>query len=145
MPRGFTFIELLIVSGLIIIISTLTLPATIHFYKTQQLNDAKEGLVQVLRRAQQKAMSVENDSSFGVYVGSGATGYYSLFRGISYQKKDDEEIFEVQKNIIFGGDISEVVFTKLKGTPTVSGNITLTLDGKEEIININPIGRVNRQ
>jgi len=119
-----------------------SLPLTLSFYKTRQLDVYENGIVQALRRAQLKAMSVEADSAFGVYI---TLNQYILFRGNSYATPRDttyDEVFDLPSNLPVTG-LSEIIFSRLKGAPSVTGNITLTLDSKSETININEVGRIN--
>ena len=139
--KGFTFVELLLVIAIVAILLALTIPLGISFYKRQQLDVTTEEVIQALRRAQLKAMS-QADYDFGVYLGSGQTGEYILFRGSSYGSHDEEEIFDISDNISFSG-LSEVVFSKLEGISSVTGDIVLTSDIDIEIININEVGRIN--
>jgi len=139
--RAFTFIELILVISIIVILLTLTIPLGIRFYFNQQLNVTSEEIVQVLRRAQFKSMS-QSEYSFGVYFGSGQSGQYVLFRGSSYGNHDDEEVFNVSESVFFSG-LSEIVFSKLEGTPSSIGDIILTSDNNVRTININEQGRVN--
>ena len=144
MEKGFTLIEVLLIIAIIIALALLTLPIGINFYKTQQLDTVTNGIIQALRRAQLKAMSQTNDN-FGIYLGSGQTGQYSLFKGDSYEDRTDEEVFDIINSISFSG-VSEVVFSKLQGLPTLTGSgddIILTADSETRIININEIGRIN--
>lgn len=136
--KGFTFIEFLLAMTIITVLLTLTVPLGIRFYTSQQLDTTAEEVVQALRRAQLKSMS-QSEYSFGVYMGS---GQYVLFRGGSYGSNDDEEVFDVSGNISFSG-LSEVVFSKLNGIPSVIGDIILTSENGTRIININQVGRIN--
>lgn len=139
--RGFTFVELLIIIGITATLLALTIPLGINFYKKEQIITTTEGVIQALRRAQLQAMS-QADYSFGVYLGSGQTGEYILFRGDSYKNHDDEEIFYISSSVSFSG-LSEVVFSRVEGIPSVSGDIVLTSDNDIMTININERGRVN--
>jgi len=138
---GFTFIEFLLAMTIIAVLLTLTVPLGIRFYASQQLDTTTEEMVQALRRAQLKSMS-QAEYSFGVYVGSGQSGQYVLFRGGSYGSNDDEEVFDVSGSISFSG-LSEVVFSRLNGIPSVIGDIILTSENGTRIININQAGRMN--
>lgn len=140
---GFTFVEFLLVMTIIIALSSLTIPLGIDFYKDQQLNVSAEDIIQALRRAQLKSMS-QAEYSFGVYLGPGRSGQYVLFRGNSYESRDDEEIFDVPDDISFGG-LPEIVFSRIEGTPSVSGDVTLTSDVGVRTININQLGRINEE
>lgn len=141
--KGFTFVEFLLVMTIIVVLLTLTIPLGIRFYKSQQLDATTEEVIQSLRRAQLKSMS-QAEHSFGVYVGSGQSGQYVLFRGSSYASRDDEEIFDVSISISFSG-LSEIVFSKIEGIPSVSGDIILTSDVGVRTVNINQSGRINEE
>lgn len=139
--KGFTLVEVLLVLSIIILLITLTIPLGIRFYSTRQLDVSENGIVQTLRRAQIKAMSMERDSAFGVYITSEE---YVLFKGDSYIARDIsyDEIFDLPDNLSITG-LSEIVFSKLKGTPSDTGTITLFLDNRTESININEMGMIS--
>lgn len=140
-PLGFTLIEVLLVVITVGVLMALTLPIGINFYRTQQLNSTSQEVIQALRKAQLKAISQERDSDFGVYFNS---HQYLIFKGSSYQTRDTtyDELFKVSQNIFFDG-ISEIVFGKLEGLPSVTGNIILRTGSETKIISINKAGRIN--
>jgi type II secretory pathway pseudopilin PulG len=113
--KGFTFIEILILIFLIFILILFFIPISLDFYKIQQLETHSQGILQTLRRAQQMAMAVESDSSFGIYL---TDDYYILFKGDSYQNRDSQydEVFDLPKIITLDG-LTEIVFSKLEGIP----------------------------
>ena len=139
--RGFTLIEILLVIGILIILLSLISPFVFDFYKNRQLDSCGQEIIQVLRRAQLKAMSVENDSSFGVFLGNNS---YILFKGESFEKRDIQydEIYELSKFIKISG-IQEIVFSKNEGLPSITGTIVLAANGDKRTITINKIGRIN--
>ena len=139
--KGFTLVELMIVIGILILLIAGSSSLAINFYRDRQIDVHENGIVQVLRRAQLKAMSIETDSSFGIYI---APNQYVLFKGNSYTTRDPtyDEVFNLPKNLSITG-ISEIVFSKLRGTPSGTGNITLIINDKSETININEVGRIN--
>lgn len=139
--KGFTLVELVLVIGILALLIVVSLPLAINFYKTRQFDVHENGIVQALRRAQLKAMSVEEDCAFGVRITS---DQYVLFRGNSYAMRDSafDEVFDLPDNLQVSG-ISEIVFSKLRGIPFSTGTITLTIDNQSEAININEMGRIN--
>lgn len=139
--KGFTLVELVLVIGILALLIVVSLPLAINFYKTRQFDVHENGIVQALRRAQLKAMSVEEDCAFGVHITS---DQYVLFRGNSYAMRDSafDEVFDLPGNLQVSG-ISEIVFSKLRGIPFSTGAITLTIDNQSEAININEMGRIN--
>ncbi len=142
--KAFTLIEILLVVIILTVLIGSAIPISISFYKTQQLDINVRGVVQSLRRAQLKAMSVESDSNFGVYL---TNDNYILFKGDSYLNRISEfdEVFDLPQIITISG-IQEVAFSKFEGIPiSLTGDIILKSNGDSRIININEIGRVNLQ
>jgi len=139
--KGLTLSEILIVVAIIAILISFTLPLGLDFYRSQQLETQSQGVIQALRRAQLKAMSVEDDSRFGVYL---TNDNYTLFKGSSYLTRDVnfDEVFDLPMIINVSG-LTEVVFFKLEGKPNVTGNIILSSDSDSRTININEMGRIN--
>lgn len=139
--QGLTLVEILLVVMILAILVTLSLPITLDFYRSQQLDSCIQEIVQTLRRAQLKAMSIENDSSFGVYL---TNVNYTLFKGSSFGNRDIEfdEVFDLSRTITVGG-VQEVVFSKFEGLPSVTGDIILSNNRSSQTITINKIGRIN--
>jgi len=140
-PKAFTLLEILLVIGIISALLVAIIPMGLDFYKNQELSTQIQFLIQTLRRAQSKAMSIELDSPFGVRVN---TQNYVLFKGTSYLTRDTpyDEVFDLPQ-IINSSGLSEVVFSKLEGKPNVTGNITLSSNNKSRTININDFGTVS--
>lgn len=138
---GFTLVELMIVIAILALLIAGAVPLAVNFYNLRNLDVQEQHIVQALRRAQLKAMSGEADSAFGVYI---VPGQYVLFKGDSYATRDPayDEVFNLPANLSVSG-LSEVVFSKLNGTTTNTGNITLTIGNRTKVININEMGRIN--
>lgn len=143
--KAFTLIEILLVIIILAVLAGSTIPLSINFYKAQQLDTNTKGVVQALRRAQLKAMSIEDDSIFGVYL---TDDDYILFKGSSFSARDVsyDEVFDLPQIITVTG-IQEIAFSKFEGIPVggLTGDIILNSNGDSRTININEIGRVNLQ
>jgi len=140
--KGFTLIEILIVIFLISILAFFFASVGLNFYKSQQLESQTQTILQTLRRAQLNAMSVELDSSFGVYLTNDS---YILFKGSSYANNRDpqyDEVFDLPEIINVSG-LSEITFSKFEGKPNVTGNIILNSGGESRTININKFGTIS--
>lgn len=140
--KGFTLIEILLVIAIIVILAAILVPLGLDFYKRQQLQAHSQQILQTLRRAQLKAMAVEEDSSFGVYITNDG---YILFKGISYLNRDPQydEIFELPSIITINDPPKEIVFSKLEGKPSLIGDIVLNSDDESRTINVNKFGRIS--
>lgn len=127
--KGFTLVEVLIVIGIAGALVALTIPLGIGFYNSQQLDTTTEEIVQALRRAQLKAMSMQDDSAWGVYF---EIGQYRL----------EDETFVLNSNIEITGT-NQVIFSKLEGLPSYTGNINISNDKETQTITINAQGVVS--
>lgn len=141
--KGLSSVEVLLVILGIVILFALILPLGLDFYKDQQLQTHTQGILQSLRRAQLKAISIESDSNFGVYI---IDDNYTLFQGSSFAARNAlyDEIFDLPQAITVSG-LSEIVFSKFEGKPNVAGDIIVNSDGQSRTININGVGRINLQ
>lgn len=139
--RGFTLVEMLLSVSIITLLVGLSVPVYATFVGRNDLDVARQGVVESLRRAQTYARAVEGDSTWGVSILSNRA---VVFKGASYAARDTA----FDENIIFGGGVSstagEVVFAKLSGTPNTVGGITLTQTSTNDTrtVNINAKGTV---
>ena len=142
MKQGITLIEILLVILLIVFLALFIFPVGISFYKSQQLQTHTQGILQTLRLAQLKAMAVEQDSPFGVYI---TNANYILFKGNSFATRDVpyDEVFDLPQIITIPGAPKEIIFSKSEGKPNWTGNIMLSSDDDNGVININEVGRIN--
>jgi prepilin-type N-terminal cleavage/methylation domain-containing protein len=115
MVWGFTLLEILLVIGIISILLVFIVPLSLDFYKSQQFEIQTQSVIQTLRRAQSKAMAMEQDTSFGLHI---TDQNYTLFKGNSYATRDTQydEIFDFSEIINIGG-LNEIVFLKSEGVP----------------------------
>jgi len=112
--KGFTLFEVLITFGILAFLVGFV-SFGLDFYKRQELENQTNNLLETLRRAQFKAISVESDSSYGVYL---ANDNYTLFKGESFSQRDSQfdEVFDLPTIIKIEG-LSEIVFLKSEGAP----------------------------
>ncbi len=138
---GISLIEVLLVVGILAIALTFTLPIGLDFYESYQLDIQAREVVQALRRAQLKAMAIDNDANFGVHL---TDDEYTLFKGDSYLAREaqHDEVFDLPIIITISG-IREVVFSKFEGSASVVGDIIISNNGNTRTIDINRIGRIS--
>ena len=132
--RGLTFIEVLVVVGIIAVLVILFIVNFRVFQKESDLSDTTEEILNAFRLVQSKTLASEEASQYGVYFDNIASpGRYVLFKGSSYATRNlnfDEihklpssvEIYEIN---LAGG--KEVVFERLTGKALPAGNLSIRL------------------
>lgn len=132
---GFTIIELLTTIAILIILVAILISFFPFFQKESDLNNSFEEVINALRRAQNKTLASEGNSQYGVYFDTSVSPHqYTLFKGTDYSSRDSsfDEVHKLSKNIeIYQINLSgenEVVFARITGTASPSGDISLRLE-----------------
>lgn len=139
--HGFTLVEMLLSVSIITLLVGISVPVYASFVGRNDLDLARQGIVESLRRAQTYARAVEGDSTWGVSVLSDRA---VVFKGTTYATRDAA----FDETIPFGGGVTstanEITFAKLSGTPTMTGGVTVTQNSTNDTrtVNINAKGTV---
>ncbi len=145
-------IELLVVTGIILILSVIATVTFRTFQKEAKLDNAAGAVVNILRIAQNKTLTSEGDSRYGVYFDTSLSPHrYILFKGNTYASREiafdkiyslpsTVEIFQI--NLPVG---SEIVFNRLTGTTDQPGSISLgitTETDKTKVVYVESSGQI---
>ncbi len=151
-PRGFTFVEVVVVVALIVAMAAWLYPVSTTIQSEQELQTVAGEIVQTLREAQAKTVAGEGDRRWGVYVDAdpgGVNDRFILFAGATYATRDptyDRE--RALPDTLSLGSLSftggnAVVFTPVRGTTENPGSLTLSsANGKALTIRVNAAGTV---
>jgi len=146
MKKAFTLIEILIVLAIISLVAVLAIPFYQPFQVRTYLDNNSQEIIQVLRKAQSKAMAGENDEVYGVHF---SVDEYVLFKGMLYNPDDlENEIFGLPNslsitNINLNGGGNEIIFDKLKGTTSNYGSIAATsISNESRTVSISKTGKI---
>lgn len=140
--NGFTLLEVLLSIALISVIAGISIPIYQSFQVRNDLDIATTSTVQVLRRAQVLSQASDGDAGWGWKIESGRM---VLFKGTSYASRDSlyDEVYDVPMSITPSG-VSEIVYAKFTGLPSLFGTVTLTTNTNEtRSITINAKGTVS--
>lgn len=121
--KGFTLVELMIVVGLILFFSVITLPATFSYFQQKLTQENAKTLVNIIRQTQARAMKGRENSSWGVYL---VPGEYTVFKGESWEERNPvydqtyKSDFEINYQGIDIQDGLEIVFKEGSGRAIIT-------------------------
>src|SRR3989338_7817252 len=148
-PRGFSFIELLVVIGVIAVLASGVLIAYRSANGGIELKTNAFKIVDVLNLARQRPIASLGSSEYGVHF---EANQLVLFKGAAYSAPDPDNIFYALPDALEIADVSlagggsEVVFDRITGKTVQSGSLKARLVsdiGKFKTINILSSGRAD--
>jgi len=136
---GFTLIEILIVTAILVILFGMGLFMSFDFYRSFLIHSERDLLVGVLEKARNRAMNNIGESPHGVHITSSS---YILFQGTAYASANPDNEPITSNPAITKAGLTDIVFSQLSGDPDTTGSITLQSSARTDIININDEGAI---
>lgn len=146
--RGFTLVELVVVTSIIIILLGLITISLVRSQQTASLISVTEILLADLKQQQLKAMIGDTEGratsdSYGIHFDA---NQYVLFHGTTYSSSDtSNSVINLESNMQFNNPNYNIIFSKLSGTTSA---ITIELQDKTNSnlkkIHLNTLGVVNQ-
>ncbi len=148
--RGFTLVELIIAISVFAILAVVGFISIFNYKQIQQIDLVTQEIIAVLRNSQNRSISQESGSRWGVYFeNSSSVDFYELFMGTSYAGGTvyARSVLPsgVQFEIPAAGSNSSIVFSPITGLPANSAIIKISLVGSpttSSTININSNGEI---
>lgn len=148
--RGFTLMEVLIVTALLIIISGGSFLTLVNYRRNQDIRLTAKNLVLFIKNAQARAISQDEGTEWGIRFqntsGAGIDSYH-LFSGPSYISSWTQ--VRLPSSVEFSdptdGLNEDVIFSKITGLPGSSAVVTIRLRSDNSVIrtiNINAQGTI---
>jgi Tfp pilus assembly protein FimT len=146
--KGMSAVELLVVVGVLIIISTIVFPKLSKFHKQQALDNTAEDVVSLLNEARNNTISSKNSTTYGIHF---MTDRAILFDGASYVESpnnksiifDEYVSIDDDNGIALNGGGDDILFTRLTGDTEDYGTITIELVSdatRQKVVTVNKIG-----
>ena len=144
---GFTLLEMLITFAVIAIVSGIFVSSFSSFRSAQDLSETQANIIGIINGARSRTLASDSNSNYGVHF---ETAGAVLFKGNVYSAPDpSNKIYTVPGSVeissisLTGGTV-DTVFTRLNGTTTASGTISIRSKrtGSTAVITLEPTGVV---
>ncbi len=131
--RGFSLVELVISIGIIAILASAGFISILSYKQRQALLSATQEIIAVFRNAQDRSISQESGSRWGVHFEnpSADLDFFDLFQGSSYGTSTIVSRNTLPSGVQFdnpaSGASSTVIFSPITGLPDASSTIKISL------------------
>ena len=152
--KGFTLLELILVIGILAILGTAGFGIYFNFQLNIKVEEEGNKIQSILRQAQQKAISGEENSQWGIRFVYSQTGfqYYDIFWGTSYLTGTTTEKFYLPSGVEFTNPLAsstiDIIFNKRTGEVATSSPVIIsvktTTSDIVKNITITPKGLISR-
>jgi hypothetical protein len=134
MRSAFTALEIAVVLAVLSIAAGISVPMYQRYMARSNIEIARQNIAQGIERAKFLSQVGMNDSKWGFSTDS-IPGRGVLFMGESFAERDSayDEMYAVPESVAITG-LTEVVFTKVTGLPSTSGEITLRSQYDDEAV-----------
>ncbi len=145
---GFVFIELLVVIGIIVLLTSLSLFIDVNSYRGDAFRAEVRSLASALQRARADALNNIGEEKHGVAIHPGGFDGYVIFDGASYAARNsslDVPIAASYRVTLSPSSPVEIVFDQLSGNANYDGDIEV-IDPNRAMtatISINYEGRIS--
>lgn len=130
--KGFTLVELLVVIGLIIATSAVSFIFILNYRQMRDVQFTIQEITTILRSAQNRSVSQEEGSRWGVHFENSPTGgFFNLFRGAEYENSSITATTSLRSTIQFNtpgtNNNLNVIFSPISGLPNASATVIISL------------------
>jgi prepilin-type N-terminal cleavage/methylation domain-containing protein len=127
MRKGVTFVELMVVIGVLAVVFAIAVPSFIFFQKGSSLDNDAEQIINILRLARSKTLASEDSGQYGVYFQP--PGQFTLFKGADYSSRDVsyDKIYNISSGIEIYDASVEFVFERITGFVNEPGHVSLRI------------------
>jgi prepilin-type N-terminal cleavage/methylation domain-containing protein len=152
--RGFTAIELILVLGIIVILSTVTLIGLSGRKNKTELDGVTKQMASLLREAQSRSVSQSSSTGWGVRFANptSTTPFYALFAGSSYATSSERGRYVLPSDIAYvtstvaRGAVLDTTFIQISGAASSSISVAISLISQpaaSSTINVSAAGAIS--
>lgn len=151
--RGFSLLEFIIAAAIVVIIAGVSFLSLTGIKNRNNLDLAVNATIAYLRDAQQRSLSQDQGSRWGIHFAGIANGldWYEIFSGEDYASGVKYTRVALPSNLKFLDPAEnfskDIIFSKISGFPNASTSIKISFSEDENvfgIVNVNSAGIISR-
>ena len=145
MRKAFTIVEMLVTISIIGIMAAMIVPTLSHHLPGIQLNGSTRSLNSDLRDMQERAITEQKQYAIKFFPATSPPSYKLIYINNDVIPAVEEEIRTVNlpnnSSLTLADTIAldEIIFSA-DGGPSSSGDITITLNANNKVLNVSPAG-----
>lgn len=139
--RGYSLLEVLLVLGIVITLTLVTLPIGLRFFRLERLDGAAHAVASELARAEANAFYGRAGSAWGIHF---FPHQYVLFSGASYDSRSTvyDEVYPLEDQTLSGSS-DEIIFLQGSGVTLSPQDIILQSQRDHLFIRVSAQGVIN--
>jgi hypothetical protein len=143
---AFTLAEIMLVIATLFVVTSVSIPLYNRYIARNSMEIARQNIAQGLERAKLLSQIGMNDSAWG-FSTIAIPGRGVLFMGDSFATRNPafDELYSIPESVSIDG-LTEVVFEKVTGIPSITGTITIISQYNEEVsvtVNLGMSGEID--
>ena len=142
LKKGFTLVEIIMVIGIIIIISAISVNVYFNMKEKQAILKDSDSIVSIIEKTRNMSLNRKNDSAYGVKFASSTV---TVFAGSTYNSGNNISKYDLESNVkisttSLSSHGTEVGFAKTSGIPNATGTVVLSTSAYTKTITISGTG-----
>lgn len=134
--RAFSAVEMIVIIGLGIIVTTISLSAFTRFKKGNQVDRAAEQVISLFKTARYQTLSSKNGAFYGVALASSTV---TMYPNVYVANNSNNTLFNFDDQVIISGaslspSTTTISFSRFTGEANATGTVTLSLKTNNAIL-----------
>lgn len=129
MPRGNSYLQVLLVVAMLTILAAVASPMYAQFQYRQRLHGTADILLSDIRLTQSKAMQSVKNNQWGIHINDSDKAYV-IFYGSTYNPTEPENYSISYPNSISMSPNQDIVFQAITGLPESASSTTINISSQ---------------
>lgn len=134
--KGFSAVEMIVIIGLGIVVTAISLSAFSRFKKGNQVDRTAQQVISLFKTARYQTLSAKNGAFYGIKLASSTV---TIYPNVYSANNTNNTIFNFDDQVLITGaalspSTTTISFSRFTGEANATGTITLSLKGNNLIL-----------